>query len=74
MRIGLVRRVALLEALDPSQSWRHSDGLAALLAAAQADEGHNAGAPVDLDDDPVVPLQGLARLLWEARRATQGEP
>ena len=68
-------RLRRLEAQTPEQSWRHTEGLASLLAyarqhppEARAWEGDADPEPLDLESTP------MGRLLAEARRAAQGEP
>jgi hypothetical protein len=63
-------RLRRLEQQAPETAWLHSEGLAALLAAAQPSPRQAwALAPADLDDDG--PPSGLRRLLEEARQSRQ---
>ena len=60
-------RLRRLEAQTPEQSWRHTAGLASLLASARQHppEGEEDEEPLDLESTP------MARLLAEARRAVE---
>ena len=63
-------RLRRLEQQAPETAWLHSEGLAALLAAAQQSPLQSWDlAPEDLDDDG--PPSGLRRLLEEARQSRQ---
>jgi len=64
MRSRLDARLAKLEALDPEQAWRFSEGLAAILAHARQYPAETCDLDEVLDDEELV---GLAKLLWEAR-------
>ena len=64
------RRLRRLEQQAPSTAWLHSEGLAALLAAAKPSPRQSSALePVDLDDDGTP--SGLRRLLVEARQSRQ---
>ena len=64
------RRLRRLEQQAPATAWLHSEGLAALLAAAQQSPRQSWDpAPADLDDEG--PPSGLRRLLEEARQYRQ---
>ena len=63
-------RLRRLEQQAPEMAWLHSEGLAALLAAAQQSPRQSCDlAPADLDDDG--PPSGLRRLLEKARQSRQ---
>jgi signal transduction histidine kinase len=63
-------RLRRLEQQAPETAWLHSEGLAALLAAAKQSPRQSGDlAPEDLDDDG--PSSGLRRLLAEARQSRQ---
>jgi hypothetical protein len=63
-------RLRRLEQQAPATAWLHSEGLAALLAAAKQSPRQSGDlAPEDLDDDG--PSSGLRRLLAEARQSRQ---
>jgi hypothetical protein len=63
-------RLRRLEQQAPETAWLHSEGLAALLAAAKQSPPRSRDlAPEDLDDDG--PPSGLRRLLEEARQSRQ---
>jgi hypothetical protein len=63
-------RLHRLEQQAPAMAWLHSEGLAALLAAAQQSPRQSWDlAPADLDDDG--PPSSLRRLLAEARQSRQ---
>ena len=63
-------RLRRLEQQAPETAWLHSEGLAALLAAAQPSPRQVWDlAPADLDDEGVS--SGLRRLLEEARQYRQ---
>ena len=64
------RRLRRLEQQAPATAWLHSEGLAALLAAATQSPLQSWDlAPEDLDDDG--PPSSLRRLLAEARQSRQ---
>jgi hypothetical protein len=64
------RRLRRLEQQAPETAWLHSEGLAALLAAAKQSPLQSWPlAPEDLDDDG--PPSGLRWLLEEARQSRQ---
>jgi signal transduction histidine kinase len=64
------RRLRRLEQQAPETAWLHSEGLAALLAAAKQSPRQSLDlAPEALDDDG--PSSGLRRLLEEARQSHQ---
>ena len=64
------RRLRRLEQQAPATAWLHSEGLAALLAAAKQSPRQSWDLePEDLDDDG--PPCGLRRLLAEARQYRQ---
>ena len=66
----LDQRLRRLEEQAPATAWRHREGLAALLAAAQqAPRQSRDLAPADLDDEG--PPSGLRRLLEDARQSRQ---
>jgi hypothetical protein len=61
-------RLRRLEQQAPATAWLHSEGLAALLAAAKQSPLQSWDlAPEDLDDEG--PPRGLRRLLAEARQS-----
>jgi hypothetical protein len=63
-------RLRRLEQQAPETAWLHSEGLAALLAAAKQSPLQSLDlAPKDLDDEG--PPSGLRRLLEEARQSRQ---
>jgi hypothetical protein len=63
-------RLRRLEQQAPATAWLHSEGLAALLAAAQQSPRQSWDLESeDLDDDG--PPSGLGRLLAEARQSRQ---
>jgi hypothetical protein len=63
-------RLRRLEQQAPETAWLHSEGLAALLAAAKQSPLQSWDlAPEDLDDD--APPGSLRRLLEEARQYRQ---
>jgi hypothetical protein len=63
-------RLRRLEQQAPATAWLHSEGLAALLAAAQRSPRQSWGLESeDRDDDG--PPSGLRRLLAEARQYRQ---
>jgi hypothetical protein len=64
------RRLRRLEQQAPETAWLHSEGLAALLAAAQQSPRQSWDLESeDRDDDG--PPSGLRRLLEEARQSRQ---
>lgn len=63
MKLSMMSRLALLEAASPEQAWRHTEGLAALLAYARAHPPE-----VWEEEDAAEDMSGLGQLLREARR------
>ena len=61
-------RLRRLEVCDPEKDWRHTSGLAALLAYAKA----HPLAPWDIDPDE-APTGSMRRLLDEARQWQERE-